>query len=92
MSRRHRWRAPTTATTSSTPSRCSLTSPSAWAAWLVELHRILAPRGLLIASFLGEGMSQVIAGEPWNPERIGMNVLNAHYGWDIGGPSVLMSP
>ena len=64
----------------------------AWAAWLVELHRILAPRGLLIASFLGEGMSQVIAGEPWNPERIGMNVLNAHYGWDIGGPSVLMSP
>lgn len=36
-------------------------------------------------------MSQVIAGEPWDPERIGMNVLNAHYGWDTGGPSVLMS-
>jgi SAM-dependent methyltransferase len=64
----------------------------AWAAWLLELHRVLSPDGLLIASFLGEGMSQAIAGEPWIPERIGMNVLSAHQGWDAGGPSVLMSP
>lgn len=64
----------------------------AWAAWLIELHRVLAPDGLLIASFLGEGMSRAIADEPWIPERIGMNVLNAHQGWDAGGPSVLMSP
>jgi hypothetical protein len=56
----------------------------AWAAWLIELHRILAPRGLLIASFLGEGMSHAIAKEPWNPDYIGMNVLNAHQGWDAG--------
>ena len=64
----------------------------AWAAWLIELHRVLAPHGLLIVSFLGEGMSQAIADEPWIPERIGMNVVGAHQGWDAGGPSVLMSP
>jgi SAM-dependent methyltransferase len=45
----------------------------AWAAWLIELHRVLSPGGWLIASFLGEGMSQAIADEPWDPDRIGMN-------------------
>jgi SAM-dependent methyltransferase len=64
----------------------------AWSAWLLELHRLLAPDGLLVASFLGAGHSQAIAGEPWEEERIGMNVLKAHQGWDAGGPMVLMSP
>ncbi len=27
-----------------------------WSDWLVEMHRLLAPGGILIASFLGEGM------------------------------------
>jgi SAM-dependent methyltransferase len=39
----------------------------AWVAWLIELHRVLSPGGWLIASFLGEGMSRAIAGEPWDP-------------------------
>ena len=63
-----------------------------WSAWLLELHRLLAPGGLLIASFLGAGMSEVIAGEPWVEEHIGMNVLQADQGWQDGGPMVLMSP
>ncbi len=63
-----------------------------WAEWLVELHRVLRPGGWLIASYLGEGMSMEIAGEPWDASRIGMNVLAAHQGWDAGGPNVLMSP
>jgi SAM-dependent methyltransferase len=63
-----------------------------WSAWLLELHRLLAPGGILIASFLGEGMSEAIAGEPWVEERVGMNVLRADQGWDEGGPMVLMSP
>jgi len=63
-----------------------------WSAWLLELHRLLAPGGLLIASFLGAGMSEVIDGEPWVEERIGMNVLLADQGWQDGGPMVLMSP
>lgn len=64
----------------------------AWAAWLIELHRVLSAGGWLIASFLGEGMSQAIAGERWDPDRIGMNVLQAHQNWDAGGPSVLLAP
>ena len=64
----------------------------AWSAWLLELRRLLAPDGLLVASFLGEGLSELIAGEPWEEERIGMNVLKAHQGWAAGGPMVLMSP
>ena len=63
-----------------------------WADWLLELHRVLRPGGWLIASFLGEGMCQAVAGEQWDPSRIGMNVLHAHQGWDAGGPSVLLSP
>ena len=64
----------------------------AWSAWLLELHRLLAPDGILVASFLGSGLSEPIAGEPWQEERIGMNVLKAHQGWDAGGPLVLLSP
>jgi SAM-dependent methyltransferase len=63
-----------------------------WADWLLELHRVLRPGGWLIASFLGEGMSRAVAGETWDANRIGMNVLYAHQDWDAGGPSVLMSP
>jgi SAM-dependent methyltransferase len=64
----------------------------AWSAWLLELRRLLAPSGLLIASFLGAGHSELIADESWDEERIGMNVLRAHQGWELGGPMVLMSP
>jgi SAM-dependent methyltransferase len=64
----------------------------AWVAWLIELHRVLSPGGWLIASFLGEGMSRAIAGEPWDPDRIGMNILQAHQNWNAGGPSVLLAP
>jgi SAM-dependent methyltransferase len=59
-----------------------------WAGWLLELHRVLAPGGLLVATFLGEGMSEAIAGEPWDPDRIGMNRTRAWQGWEEGGPSV----
>jgi SAM-dependent methyltransferase len=63
-----------------------------WSAWLLELHRLLAPGGVLVASFLGEGMSEIVAGEPWEEGRIGMNVLKADQGWEAGGPTVQMSP
>ncbi len=59
-----------------------------WADWLVELHRLLTPDGRLVATFLGEGMSESIANEPWDPDRVGMNVLGAWQPWDLGGPSV----
>lgn len=45
-----------------------------WSDWLLELHRILAPGGRLISSFLGEGMWELLIGEPYREEAIGMTV------------------
>jgi SAM-dependent methyltransferase len=59
-----------------------------WAGWLREIHRVLRPGGRFVATFLGEGMSESIAGEPWDPDRIGLNVLRPWQPWDHGGPSV----
>ena len=59
--------------------------------WLLELHRLLAPGGLLIATYMGRWNSELLAGEPWDEDRIGMNVLRHDQGWDDGGPMVLMS-
>jgi SAM-dependent methyltransferase len=59
-----------------------------WSSWLLEMHRILKPDGLLLATFLGRGMSEVIAGdEDWDPNRIGMNPFNL----GGGAPDVLHS-
>ncbi len=61
------------------------------AEWLLELHRVLKPGGLLMASYMGEWNSEVIAGEPWDPDRIGMNMLHHNRSWDDGGPMIFMS-
>lgn len=44
----------------------------AWSAWLLELHRVLRPDGMLLATFLGEG--HALDGEPWDEDVVGMNV------------------
>ena len=62
-----------------------------WAAWLLELHRILKPGGLLIATFHGPGMYQAVTREQEDEDRIGMNVFNQGRSWDLGGPAVLHS-
>jgi SAM-dependent methyltransferase len=62
-----------------------------WAAWALELHRVLGPDGLLVVSFLGEGMIELEGGGGWDPDRIGMNVLRAGQDWDGGGPTVFHS-
>ena len=62
-----------------------------WSAWLLELHRLLKDDGLLFATFHGPGAVWVAQG-PWQEERIGMNVLQAGQGWDLGGPIVFHSP
>ena len=66
-----------------------LTSNSA--AWLLELHRMLKPDGLLIATYMGRWNSEFFAKEPWVEDRIGMNVLGHNRSWDEGGPAVLIS-
>ena len=59
-----------------------------WAGWLLEIHRVLRPGGRFICTFLGRGMSESIAGESWDADRIGMNILRPWQTWDQGGPSV----
>jgi SAM-dependent methyltransferase len=62
-----------------------------WADWLAELHRLLRPEGLLLATILGEGMLEQLFEEPWDEEAIGMNVLRREQSWDLGGPFVFHS-
>lgn len=59
--------------------------------WLLELHRLLKPDGLLIATYMGRWNSEAIADEPWGEDRVGMNVLRHDNDWALGGPMVLMS-
>ncbi len=59
--------------------------------WLLELHRLLKPGGLLIATYMGQWNYEVITGDPWDENRVGMNALRHNLTWDWGGPIVLMS-
>ena len=63
----------------------------AWAAWMLELHRVLADDGILIATSIGPHHSEPIAGEAWEEDRIGMNALRHWASWEDGGPMVLHS-
>ena len=62
-----------------------------WSQWLLELHRILKPDGILIATFMGPGAVDVIAHEPWDNDNYGMNVLGYGNPWSANGPMVLIS-
>ena len=53
-----------------------------WSDWLAEMHRVLAPGAILIASFLGEGMWEALAGEPYREDEIGMSVMHHWEGTD----------
>jgi SAM-dependent methyltransferase len=59
--------------------------------WLAELHRLLKPGGLLVATYMGRYNGGAFSAEEWDEDRIGMNVLRADQSWDLGGPMVLMS-
>ena len=63
-----------------------------WSAWLLELHRLLKEHGRLIVTFIGPSAARHVTDEPWDPDRIGMNVLKPGQPWDLGGPLVLHSP
>jgi SAM-dependent methyltransferase len=53
-----------------------------WNEWLAEMHRVLSPGGILIASFLGKGMWQPLVGEPYRESEVGMAVLHHWEGPD----------
>ena len=60
-------------------------------AMLLELHRLLKPGGLLIATYMGRWNSEFFANEPWDEDRVGRNTLYHSRPWDLGGPAVLTS-
>jgi SAM-dependent methyltransferase len=60
-------------------------------AWLLELHKLLKPDGLLIATYMGRWNAEVFTDEPWDEDRVGMNILRRDQAWEHGGPIVLMS-
>jgi SAM-dependent methyltransferase len=62
-----------------------------WAAWMLELHRILADDGILIATTIGPRHSERIAKEGWEEDRIGMNALRSWASYPDGAPKVLHS-
>lgn len=47
--------------------------------------------GLLIATYMGQWMSEFVAGEPWDENQVGMNVLRHNHPWTDGGPLVMIS-
>ena len=57
-----------------------------WAGWLREHHRVLKDDGLLLVTFLGEGMIESLIDERWDEDRIGMNTMQHGNPWDCGGP------
>lgn len=59
-----------------------------WSEWLLECRRVLAPGGLLIVSWLGEGIWEAMVGEPYRPEAVGITVLRH---WQLGGAWVFHS-
>jgi SAM-dependent methyltransferase len=64
---------------------------ASWSAWLCEMHRLLEPRGVLLATIMSRGMGRLFDEDPWQDERIGMLVLTPGNRWDWGGPMVLHS-
>jgi SAM-dependent methyltransferase len=62
-----------------------------WAGWLLELHRVLKPGGLLFATFLNEPMWAEFGRGRWDEERTGMLVTKKWNPWDAGGPIVFHS-
>jgi len=61
-----------------------------WSAWMVEHHRLLAPGGLLLASFMGPACSSWFGvAHEWDHARQGTMTVHPDADWDHGGPGVL---
>jgi SAM-dependent methyltransferase len=64
-----------------------------WSAWLLELHRILKPEGLLLVTFIGPGEWRLTMSEPPDENGLGMCVQRLGQRLDdTSGPRVLHSP
>lgn len=59
--------------------------------WLLELHSLLKPGGLLVPTYMGPGICEIVGGEPWDENRHGRTTLRHNAPWDEGGPATLIS-
>lgn len=61
-----------------------------WSAWLLEMHRLLDPEGVLIITVFGPGIA-AHGMLPIGDNVTGMNVLAPGTPWDGGGPLIVHS-
>jgi SAM-dependent methyltransferase len=66
---------------------------ASWAEWLAELHRLLKPGGLLIATYHGGALAGVLPPPiPWDEERAGVVIVSKGESFsDTTGPTVYWS-
>lgn len=62
-----------------------------WADWLLELHRVAAPDGLVVAALIGAGLCERLTGEACDEDRVGMNLLRRWEPPELGAPFVVHS-
>jgi SAM-dependent methyltransferase len=60
-----------------------------WAGWLLELRRVLAPGGVLIATAIGRRTAAELGLEPPDDDAPGMYAYVLGNDWDSGGPVVV---
>ena len=63
-----------------------------WAGWLLELRRVLAPKGVLLASVIGRETGDELGLPPLDSEAPGMYATALGNPWDHGGPVVVHDP
>jgi SAM-dependent methyltransferase len=61
-----------------------------WSAWLLELHRILAPTGVAIVTVFGPGAA-AHRDLPLDEQHVGMLAFEPGTPWDDGGPLIAHS-
>lgn len=63
-----------------------------WSGWLRELHRLLAPGGMLIGAFPDQELSQAAADVPWGAARAGTTLTAGGESLEVAGCKLLVSP
>jgi SAM-dependent methyltransferase len=63
-----------------------------WPGWLLELHRLLAPGGILIGAFPGEELSRAAVDAPWGEARAGATLTADGESFEVAVYKLLVSP